>query len=393
MTPRPALAVALGLNGAVGLLLAAVLALPVMAPAVSADTGLPASSLGVYSFLMWTAAMLASGTIGDVITRLGALRTVQAALALAAAGLLCGASGRLIGLAIAPVLIGVACAMETPASSDVLARVTRPERRNFIFSLKQTGVQIGGMIAGLAFPAALPVLGWRGAMVAVAGLLVAWALALEPVRRRLDRRTPRVHPPAGAASGLARVWRTPNLRDLALASFVYHAMQICLNTFLVAFLVGEHGYGLAAAGLQLTLAQLGGFVGRLGFGFLIGPRLGVARLLVAVGFGMTAAALATGLFAGTLPSAGLGVVVFLFGLTAAGWNGVFLAEIARQSPPGEIARVTAGVMISAYAGLILGPVAFSAAAATATMGAGFVMLSAATLAGATILQRSRARPL
>jgi MFS family permease len=368
--------------------MATILALPVMAPAVSADTGLPASALGAYSFLMWSAAMLASGVIGDFVGRLGALRTVQASLVLCAAALLCAASGHLVGLAAAPPLMGIACAIETPASSDVLARVTPQAHRTFIFSLKQTGVQLGGMAAGVAFPAALPALGWRGAMVALAALLVGWALALEPLRRRIDRQPPRPHPPGQSGGRLARIWGTRALRDLATASFVFHALQICLNTFLVAYLVGDHGYTLAAAGVMLSLAQFGGFLGRLGFGFLVGPRIGVMRLLTTVGFGMTAAALATGLFAGSLPPPALGVLCFLFGLTATGWNGVFLAEVARQAPAGEIARVTGGVMVAAYAGLILGPVAFSAAAAAATLGAGYVLLSTATLAGTLVLRRS-----
>ena len=185
------------------------------------------------------------------------------------------------------------------------------------------------------------------------------------------------------------MWRHRGLRDLATASFVFHAMQICLNTFLVAYLVGEHGFSLAAAGLALAVAQFGGFVGRLGFWLIIGPRLGVMTLLLGIGFGMTAAALATGLAAGVLPPLALGVLCFLFGLTASGWNGVFLAEIARQAPPGEIARVTGGVMMMSYAGLILGPVAFSAAAGAASMGAGYVLLAAGTFVGTLVLRGAR----
>jgi len=166
-------------------------------------------------------------------------------------------------------------------------------------------------------------------------------------------------------------------------------MQACMNVFLVAYLVGEHGYSLAAAGLLLAAAQFGGFLGRLGFGLAVGPRLGAIRLLVGVGFGMSAAAAAVALAAGVAPPLLLGLLCFLFGLTAAGWNGVFLAEVAREAPPGEIARVTGGVMITAYAGLILGPVAFSAAAtAAATLGAGYLLLAGATLAGALVLRRA-----
>jgi len=368
--------------------MASVLALPVMAPAVAADTGLAPSLLGVYSFAMWGAAMVGSSLAGELIARLGPVRVVQVMLALSATALLCGASGWTPALAAVPPLIGVACAIETPSSSEVLARVTRPQHRAFIFSLKQAGVQVGGMLAGVAYPAVLPALGWRGAMAALAAVVLAWALALEPMRRRLDARR-QAPPPAGGSGRLALLWGHRALRDLATVSFVFHAMQICLNTFLVAYLVGEHGYTLAAAGLALAVAQFGGLVGRLGFWLIVGPRLGVMKLLVWIGFGMTAAGLATGLAAGLLPAPVLWLLCFLFGLTASGWNGVYLAEIARQAPAGEIARVTGGVMIMSYAGLILGPLAFSAAAGAATMGAGYVLLAAGTFVGTLALRGVR----
>jgi len=369
--------------------MASVLALPVMAPAVAADTGLAPSLLGVYSFLVWSSALVGSALAGELIARLGAVRVVQGSLALSAVALGVGAIGWTPALAAVPPLLGIACGVETPASSDILARVTRPEHRTFIFSLKQTGVQVGGMLAGVVYPAVLPALGWRGAMAALAALILAWALALEPMRRRVDP-VPRAARPLARGSGrLALVWRHRALRDLGTASFVFHAMQICLNTFLVAYLVGEHGYSLAAAGLALAVAQFGGFVGRLGFWLVIGPRLGVMTLLVGVGFGMTAAGLATGLAAGVLSPVALGALCFLFGLTASGWNGVYLAEIARQAPPGEIARVTGGVMMISYGGLILGPIAFSAATAALSMGAGYVLLAAGTFVGTLVLRGAR----
>jgi sugar phosphate permease len=393
VAPQSALLAAAALNAVVVLTMAAVLVLPVMAPAVAADTGLPTSLLGAYSFLMWTAALAASSGVGKLIGRFGAVRLAQTSLALCAVGVACGATGLTAALVAMPALIGIACALETPASSDILARVTPPASRTFVFSLKQTGVQTGGMLAGVLFPAALPVLGWRGAMAALAVLLLAGAVALEPMHRRLEARAPTVRPPGGGPTGFSYILRTRTLRDLATASFVFHAMQVCLNTFLVAYLVGEHDYSLAAAGLLLTIAQFGGFVGRLGFGFLLGPRLAVIRLLAGIGLGMTAAALGVGLAAGDLPKSGLALLCFAFGLTASGWNGVFLAEVARQAPPGEIARVTGGAMVSAYAGLILGPVAFSAAAASAaTLGAGYLLLAGATLAGTIVLHRHRHDP-
>jgi predicted MFS family arabinose efflux permease len=368
-----------------------VLAVPVMAPAIAADTGLPVSLLGAYSFVMWGAALLASTLVGELIARFRPVRVEQIALALCVIALALGATGSITALFVAPALMGLACGIETPASSDILARLTPAAHRTFIFSLKQTGVQIGGMLAGILLPSALPMLGWRGVMGVLAVAIAAYAIGLQSMRRRLDLRAPSPRPAGVAPIGLVGVLRSPALRDLAAASFAFHAMQVCMNTFLVAYLVGEHGYSLTTAGLLFTLAQLGGFFGRLGFGLLVGPRLGVVPLLSGIGFGMAAAGLATALVAGMLPLVVLALLCFLFGLTAAGWNGVFLAEVARHAPPGEIARVTGGVMVTAYAGLILGPVVFSATAAAATLGAGYALLSGTTLAGTLFLRHGMRR--
>jgi cyanate permease len=391
ISPKPALAAAAALNVVMVFMMMGVLALPVMAPAVAADTGFPPSALGVYSLAMWTAALASSSIAGELIARFGALRLVQITLALVAVGLACGATGMQVALVATAVLIGIGCGIETPASSDVLARATPAARRTIIFSLKQTGVQIGGMLAGLVFPAVLPLLGWRGAMLVLTGLVLAGAIALEPMRRRYDRRRPTPRPAVGGPTGFAFVIQTPALRRLATASFAFHCMQSCLNTFFVAYLVGEAGYTLAAAGGLLALAQFGGFVGRLGFGFLIGPRLDVTALLIALGVAMAAASAAAVLGASTLPIAAFAVLCFVFGLAASGWNGVFLAEVARESPPGQIARVTGGAMISAHVALMLGPIAFGGIAAVASMGIGYLVASAWTLAGALALIRGRGR--
>lgn len=48
------------------------------------------------------------------------------------------------------------------------------------------------------------------------------------------------------------------------------------------------------------------------------------------------------------------------GATAASWNGVFLAEIARVAPKGQISAATGGSIFFTYFGLVVGPTLFSA---------------------------------
>ena len=53
------------------------------------------------------------------------------------------------------------------------------------------------------------------------------------------------------------------------------------------------------------------------------------------------------------------VLLVTMGMTAIGWNGVFLAEIARLAPTGLIGSATGGAMVITYAGVMIGPAAMA----------------------------------
>jgi MFS family permease len=277
--------------------------------------------------------------------------------------------------------------VETPSSSQLLARVTPPPQRPFIFSLKQTGVQLGGMLTGLVQPALLPWLGWRGALGAGALLTLAYAFALEPVRRAYDlsAAAPRAPHLAGITALIKRVFGTRGMRQLAIASFGFHAMQIALNGFLVSFLVASAGQSLRAAGALLAGAQLGGFLGRLGSGALAGRRLPTRQFLAGMGFAMSATAVLVGLVGPSMPLGGLAAACVLFGFASSGWNGVFFAEIVREAPVEEVGHITGGMLITAYAGLIVGPLAFGAVAAAAGYGVAYAFIALWSCSGAIVL--------
>lgn len=62
------------------------------------------------------------------------------------------------------------------------------------------------------------------------------------------------------------------------------------------------------------------------------------------------------------PTALLWAIVALLGGSAIGWNGVYLAEVARQAPPGQAGAATGGMLLFTYAGVVLGSPAFGALA-------------------------------
>jgi hypothetical protein len=54
------------------------------------------------------------------------------------------------------------------------------------------------------------------------------------------------------------------------------------------------------------------------------------------------------------------VTCALFGFCALGWNGVYIAAIARRAPSGTIGHATGGSLVFTYAGVIVTPPAFAA---------------------------------
>ena len=53
------------------------------------------------------------------------------------------------------------------------------------------------------------------------------------------------------------------------------------------------------------------------------------------------------------------LVCAAFGATAVGWNGVFLAEVAREAPAGRAGEATGGTLFFTYFGILVGPPLFA----------------------------------
>ena len=237
-----------------------------------------------------------------------------------------------------------------------------PERRNIVFSLKQTGVPLGGVLAGLATPALALAFGWQAAVGGLALISLLLAAALIPLRPALDDdREPAAPVLRRPLAGLSLVLRLAPLRWLSIAVFFLSAVQLCLSAYLVVFLVEEGGLSLVAAGALLAATQAAGFSGRLLWGWLadrIGDGNGVMLGLAGV---MLLASVATALVTPAWPLTGVYALFLVFGITAIGWNGVFMAEVARLAPRGEVGNATAGALVPTFGGVLFGPSFFALA--------------------------------
>lgn len=372
----------------------AVLTPAVMAPVVAQALGVSAAYLGLYIAIVYVGAMLASLAAGAAVSRFGAIRVSQAGLLLCAAGMLLCAVPSVWAFALGGVLIGLGYGPITPASSWLLAQTTPAHRMSLVFSIKQTGVPVGGMLAGALVPSVVLVAGWQGALVAVALANVACALLSQPLRAGLDadRQPGKPLQFGNLAQPIRLVLSQRSLAILAACSFVFSTAQLVLTGYLVIYLNQVLAYGLVMAGLALSVAQIGGIGGRILWGYVADGRLGANRMLAALAFIMAASSLATALLHGEMPTLLVFAILFVFGASATGWNGVYLAEVARRAPPGMAGVATGGTLAITFLGVVLGPPVFGAlSAAFGSYRVGYAGLAIpVALCGIVLLRAGRA---
>ena len=338
----------------------ALLTLPVMAPVVSKALQVSPALVGLYVSVTYIGAMFSSLISGTAVSHWGAIRVSQVGLFLCSAGLLLCAIPWLPAVALGALLIGLGYGPITPASSHLLAKTTPPHQMSLVFSIKQTGVPLGAMLAGAIVPQLLLRIDWQLSMVSVAVACALFAGISQRLRTNMDddRKPGRTVNGASLLRPIRLVMSHRILMGMATCSFMFSMVQMSLTTYLVTFLHEQLSYGLVAAGLALSLTQMGGVVGRIGWGFVSDRWLGTSRMLLLLAIVMALCALATAHITPGVPTWMMLSILTLFGASAIGWNGVYLSEVARQAPEGLASMATGGTLAFTFLGVVLGPMLF-----------------------------------
>lgn len=374
--------------------------IPIIAPAVSEEFGWSGSSIGYLtaSNSLGSLAILVAGS--TLFRQIGGMRCLQFTLILGAAAMALFMHPSVSVALAACFVMGWSTGAVNPAGSEVLQRFSPPGKRNLIFSIKQAGVPLGGVIAGLLIPLMVALAGWRPALFVCILLVFIPTLLTWRASARLDE------PPAGGRQRLSlpklqwlRTFKAPlasltSSRDLMKISVVgslFAVSQTCWFTFTVIYLIDRLNYSLGAAGIVFAVMQAGGVIGRVGLGWLSDYLQSTsASLAIAAVFSATTTAL-LGWSSPDWPLWAMVILAFVAGGSAASWNGVQIAEVARRSPANLISETAAGSSIMVGVVNMLVPAAFAAfVAATGHYDYAFTFAGLCTLMVLALLPR-RAR--
>lgn len=369
---------------------------PTLAPTLAPRIGLPVESVGYLSALI-TGGSLVPLLLGlPLLRRLGSMRNLQVGLSLGVLGALLSAVPAPAALLFGSLLIGISIGPPSSAGMDVLQRFAPPRHRNLLFSVKQAGVPLGGVLAGLLMPWASQALGITAAVVIAAAIGAVTLLAVQPLRERVD--AAREHTlaldwrmflsPNNLLKPMAVLVAMPALRRMGLAGGCLGAGQSAWFAFLVAYLVVELRWTLTAAGALFALMQGVGVLGRPLAGF-ISDRLGDGKRVLrwaAIGSGLTTLALAC--CTPAWPAWSVVALAALAGLTVASWNGVQFAEVARMAPRETLNETMTGATLLLLLAYVVGPALFSlVVAAGASFGAAFAATALVTFSALIPLAR------
>lgn len=339
----------------------ALMALPSIWPAVAEHFDISTAYLGAYVGCVYIAAMFSTLTGGIALKRWGAIRISQIGLVLCGSGLFLSAIPHPVLIVVGAVLIGLGYGPITPASSHILIKSTPAHQLSLVFSIKQTGVPLGGMLAGAMVPPIESFTNWQIGLLFVGFACVLCAILVRPLRAELDDdRDPnaRTSLVKSLIDPVLLVWRHPALRTLAFVSFLLVFAQLSCTAYIVTFMYKDLGWGLIAAGIALTIAQAAGVGGRILWGFIADRWLGALRMLMALAVLLSVALAGAAMLTPSSSYVFLFLVLSLLGATAIGWNGVYLAEVARRAPKGQAGAATGGTLGFTFMGVVIGPSMF-----------------------------------
>jgi predicted MFS family arabinose efflux permease len=338
------------------------LLIPTIAPKVAESLGVDPVLVGYQVGLTFGAATIASIYSSILVMRWGAAATTQISMLCSLTGLALLAVPQTGWVALGSIAVGAGMGCASPAAAHLIVRHTPSERRNLVFGIKQTGVPLGGVIVSLTAPALAVTVGWQWALVFIGAFAVATFLLAGRSRAAWDAD----RQPAGSVKiepfgGVPLLWSQESLRWVALAAMMFSGIQRILVSFTVVYVVAECGYGLVEAGVLLSLAQAGGSLSRIPWGWVADRVRSGLAVLTLLCLAMIVFSTILVFLEADWPRPAVYALFLALGASCLGWNGLVHAECARLAPAGAISLVAGGASFFIFGGVVVGPPLFSAA--------------------------------
>jgi MFS family permease len=329
------------------------LGLGALAPYLRTSLHLSTFEIGALPALVFLGALIVSIRAGRLVDHIGAGHMLVGSQLVVAVGVGIAALAGDRAVFLAGVgIAGLGYGAVNPATNVLSTSLVPRRRRGLFLSIKQMGVTLGGLVAGLALPRLADALGWRAALMIPIGLLaLSAAIGLWVTRR--EKAGWFMPPETAATPGATVEVRLPGGRATGAFGFISSGVQLSLTAYLAVYLVETQHLSRPDAGLALSVAFGAACLGRVAWGSISDRFFSShANTLVVSSIGSIAglAAIAAGVH-----GAALWVVIAFVGFCSIGWNGVYMALLTDRAGDANLGRATGRGLMFLYVGVVLVP--------------------------------------
>ena len=319
-----------------------------LGPFLAPDLDIDPSQLAYLITSAFGVAAVLSLWAGAVVDRIGSRRALQLLfLTIAVAFSFTLIVPNFAGLVAAVAICGIAQALANPVTNLLIAQRVAAKKRAKLVGLKQSGVQLAALFAGLVLPAVALTWGWRSAF----GILVPLALLFAFTAYHV---TPKTHEQQKQGLKLSR----PNALLLYLMS-----IQFCLALALSAFVTflptfaTQQGMAPAMAGALIALFGGAGMLSRIVLTPLTAKLKEESWMLLSLN---AASALAIVVTMQAAPGSHwpLWLGAIGVGLTAVATNAIAMSMLIKDAAFGVVTSASAYVSVAFFGGFALGPLIY-----------------------------------
>jgi MFS family permease len=223
--------------------------------------------------------------------------------------------------------------------------------------VKQTGVNFGGILAGILIPALAIYFSWRQSLLLVGIAELILAGVVYKMARESPYRSPNIH----SSLQWKKVFQLafhPQMLILGGMGFCFMASQFCFSAYLTLFLTKELRYPIIQAGQYFAFSYLAGAAARLFWSLVSDYFLGGRRkgILLAVTGVMFLASILLGLISFFPSLSFLCLIVALaFGISGIGWNALYLTMLGESQGEQSIGLATGAGYFWGFMGSLICP--------------------------------------
>lgn len=264
-------------------------------------------------------------------------------------------------------MAGLGCGCLMPSTTKGVMVWFPIRERATIMGFKQTGVNVGGVIAAAILPAVALAMGWRFGFLFLGILAIIIGISSFflykdpplPVMPSVRSNAASADVTSPVSQSFRQFLKAREIWLVAFASFAMCIVEFALIAHLVLYLTEALFFPVVTAGMVLAVTQVGGIFSKPGAGFISDRFFGSSRRKVFMLMGGITWATATLIaFRGASLGWVLYPVLFLLGTTAIGWGGVQLTLAAELAGTELAGRATSIVGVFTMAGSIVGPILF-----------------------------------